>query len=187
MRPGAEPERWVPVFGYEGIYEVSDIGRVRSLDRRDNRGRFRRGVILKRHVWEGGHLAVVLCKHGTERFVSVHRTALESFVGPAPEGTEGCHNDGNPANNKIANLRWDTHAENMRDQARHGTNSRSVRTHCPRDHALIAPNLRASSLRRGQRECRSCDLERKASNRERRTFDASRATARYDQLIQENQ
>lgn len=51
----------------------------------------------------------------------VHRLVLEAFVGPAPAGTEGCHNDGNPQNNALSNLRWDTHAENMLDQVRHGT------------------------------------------------------------------
>jgi hypothetical protein len=53
----------------------------------------------------------------------IHRLVLEAFVGPAPDGMEGCHNDGNPENNNLLNLRWDTHASNMADQLAHGTKS----------------------------------------------------------------
>lgn len=55
------------------------------------------------------------------RGVCVHRVVLEAFVGPAPEGMEACHNDGDPANNALSNLRWDTHAANNDDRFRHGT------------------------------------------------------------------
>lgn len=51
----------------------------------------------------------------------LHRIVLETFIGNAPEGMEGCHNDGNPLNNNISNLRWDTHANNIRDCMMHGT------------------------------------------------------------------
>lgn len=50
-----------------------------------------------------------------------HSLVLLTFVGPAPEGCEGCHEDGNPLNNALSNLRWDTHGNNVRDCARHGT------------------------------------------------------------------
>lgn len=48
---------------------------------------------------------------------------LEAFVGPCPIGYEGCHNDGDPSNNQVANLRWDTHRNNQLDQLKHGTKS----------------------------------------------------------------
>lgn len=51
----------------------------------------------------------------------VHRLVLEAFVGPCPDGMEGCHNDGNAANNTLANLRWDTRSANVVDAYRHGT------------------------------------------------------------------
>jgi len=46
---------------------------------------------------------------------------LESFVGPCPEGMECCHNDGNPSNNFVENLRWDTRSNNQKDRESHGT------------------------------------------------------------------
>ncbi len=52
----------------------------------------------------------------------VHRLILEAFVGPCPRGKESCHfPDRNPTNNRLENLRWDTHAANGRDMALHGT------------------------------------------------------------------
>jgi len=51
----------------------------------------------------------------------VHRLVLEAFIGPAPKGTICCHNDGDPTNNRLENLRWDTHSSNTRDAIRHGT------------------------------------------------------------------
>lgn len=53
----------------------------------------------------------------------LHNLMLVTFVGPRPDGMEGCHNDGNPLNNVPANLRWDTHQANMLDMYRHGTKS----------------------------------------------------------------
>lgn len=53
----------------------------------------------------------------------IHLLVLETFVGPCPEGMEGCHNDGIPEHNHIGNLRWDTHANNMADRKKHGRNS----------------------------------------------------------------
>lgn len=55
------------------------------------------------------------------KFFLVHRLVLEAFLGPAPEGLEGCHNDGNTLNNWLDNLRWDTHENNELDKIRHGT------------------------------------------------------------------
>lgn len=57
-------------------------------------------------------------KTNTER---VHRLVLQAFVGQCPEGWDGCHNDGNPLNNSLSNLRWDTKAANIADSVRHGT------------------------------------------------------------------
>ena len=68
-----------------------------------------------------GYQRVTLCKNGKVYFKSIHRLVLETFVGPCPKGMEACHNDGNPANNQLNNLRWDTHKENGKDMIRHET------------------------------------------------------------------
>lgn len=57
----------------------------------------------------------------------VHRLVLMAFVGPCPEGMEGCHADGNRANNSLVNLRWDTREANEKDKVQHGTSNRGER------------------------------------------------------------
>lgn len=68
----------------------------------------------------GGYLAVGFSREGKQLLRYVHRIVLEVFVGPCPEGMEGCHKDGNRRNNSHSNLRWDTHAENIKDAIKHG-------------------------------------------------------------------
>lgn len=70
---------------------------------------------------QDGHLTVNLYRNGKAVGKPVHRLVLETFVGPAPEGLIGCHNDGNPGNPHLDNLRWDTHASNTHDMVAHGT------------------------------------------------------------------
>lgn len=57
----------------------------------------------------------------------VHRLVLETFVSARPVGMEACHNDGNPLNNSVTNLRWDTHKANLKDRDKHGTSPIGVR------------------------------------------------------------
>ncbi|RUU22663.1 HNH endonuclease [Mesorhizobium sp. M7A.F.Ca.AU.002.06.1.1] len=57
----------------------------------------------------------------------VHLLVLEAFVGPRPDGLEGCHNDGNPDNNRLDNLRWDTPESNQADRIAHGTDIRGIK------------------------------------------------------------
>ncbi len=72
-----------------------------------------------------GHQRVTLCAGGKKINVFVHKIVLETFVGPCPDGMEGCHSpDRDPSNNRLENLRWDTHAENIEDKTRHGTTAK---------------------------------------------------------------
>ena len=116
-------EQWKSVAGYNGIYEVSDGGRVRSLPR----PRVRIAKILTCNPpSNGSYIEVMLCKGSTRTqcIRTVHTLVLEAFVGPCPPGMECRHLDGNPANNRLVNLRYGTHAENMADKILHGTTSR---------------------------------------------------------------
>ena len=74
-----------------------------------------------------GRLVVTLYKNGPRKTVLVHRLILETFVGPCPPGMEACHNDGDPLNNRLDNLRWDTHTANFADAIRHGTSNQGER------------------------------------------------------------
>lgn len=124
-KPGIYDEEWRAVVGYTG-YEVSNFGRVRSLDRvipyfhpiNGDIHRHHHGTMLRPGTMKSGHLLVVLGKGNN---ALVHHLVLEAFVGPAPEGMECRHWDGDPANNHADNLIWGTRAENVADMLRHGT------------------------------------------------------------------
>jgi hypothetical protein len=82
-------------------------------------GRWRR---LKGWLHKDGYPSVELRGgDGEKRSYLVHRLILEAFRGPCPEGLEGCHDDGDPLNCRLSNLRWDSHRANMHDAIRHGT------------------------------------------------------------------
>lgn len=132
------PEEWRPVVGYEGKYEVSDHGRVRSVARvvhRPHTGPYKvEARVLSPRIAHYGHHYVTLfgqTKKDRKHF-AVHRLVLSAFVGPAPAGLFGCHYDGIPSNNHVSNLRWDTPAGNMQDKFRHGNDFHKNKTHCPR-------------------------------------------------------
>lgn len=154
-----EQERWLPVPGREGLYEVSDQGRVRSMDRiitcRNGVKQHYPGKTLTPTLAVTGYYHIDLGRDGVRWLV--HRLVLTAFVGVAPPGAECCHNDGNRANNRLENLRWDTHTANMYDKQRHGTDHQVVKTACPRGHLLTPPNLKASLARMGRRACLACD------------------------------
>lgn len=113
-------ETWKPVVGYEGLYEVSDLGRVRSL--RSNK------ILSARPNKHSGYVAHHLSRAGTIKAFYTHSLVLETFVAPRPnEEYQACHNNGNRSDNRVGNLRWGTRAENYEDARRHGTNSKGVR------------------------------------------------------------
>lgn len=119
-------EKWKPVVGHEGAYEVSDRGRVRSLARvvpvRLGNGRLaeRRvpGKVLSPGLDSSGYLSVQLGRKGGS--VRVHWLVLEAFVGEGAKGAQRLHNDGDRINNALYNLRYGSRSENMRDLFYHG-------------------------------------------------------------------
>lgn len=120
-----EQERWVAVKGYEGHYEVSSMGRVKSLARTKMVGMG--GLqevperICKPSTTMGGYLLIGLWKDSKCKRKSVHRLVIENFVGPCPPGMQCRHLDGDPTNNRLDNLSWGTVNENWKDKRRHGT------------------------------------------------------------------
>lgn len=113
-----EEEKWLPVVGYEGLYEVSDFGRIRGVDRVVERsdGGFRRlkGRIKRLIPTVQGYLIAHLSRDNEQISRGIHRLVLIAFVGPPPfEGAEANHKDFDKSNNKPCNLEWVTHQENM--------------------------------------------------------------------------
>lgn len=78
-------------------------------------------MVLRPSITKKGYRNYVLCVNGTKKYCQGHRLVLQAFVGPCPEGMEACHNNGNPADNRLENLRWDTPSSNALDKVKHGT------------------------------------------------------------------
>lgn len=117
-----EGERWRKIVEFPD-YEVSTFGRVRRIGAK----RFLRQAPRPGRY---PHLRVELRKGGRLYWRTVHVLVLIAFVGPPEPGKEtACHNDGNPANNRLDNLRWDTQKANMEDMVRHGTRISGERCH----------------------------------------------------------
>ena len=157
-------ERWKPVVGFEELYEVSDQGRVRSVDRpvTDTLGRkgVRPGLELKPWAIRSGHLQVGLYRKGQVSMRLVHRLVLEAFRGTCPPGHQAGHWDDDPSNNRLSNLRWDTPSANSLDSVRNGNHIHARKTHCPKGHEFDAENTYVHPD--GSRKCREC---RRAQNR----------------------
>lgn len=125
VRPG---EDWRDVQGFEGWYQVSSQGRVRSLPRTVNApnlygpcSRKYPGRVMKLQQTKFGHLTVPLRRNGQVKLALVHRLVCEAFHGPCPPDKQHCaHRDGDPTNNRTENLRWATVRENSEDTRRHG-------------------------------------------------------------------
>lgn len=149
-------ERWRQIPGYEGFYEVSDLGRVRSLDRTTARGRRVAGRNLSLIACASGYRQVGL-HDGRQVTFHVHRLVMAAFS-PAPAaGLEVRHLNGDRADNRLANLAWGTHIDNMRDQRAHGTHRNTVKTHCPSGHPYAGDNLVIEKS--GTRRCLTCRRE----------------------------
>ena len=158
------PETWKDVVGFEGKYQVSDLGRVKSLPRVDCGGYHRTGRILSLIDETSGHKQVCLSDGSRTKRGRVHLLVLEAFVGPRPPRHVARHwPDRNPGNNQLSNLSWSTSSQNMLDRREHGTDHQLQKTHCPRGHQLHPSNLVASSLPR--RDCLACSRARASIRR----------------------
>lgn len=116
-------ERWLPVVGYEGLYEVSDHGRVRSVDRYITNSN---GIIsnyksksLKPYTDKDGYLCVVLSHNSKLKGMKIHRLVLMSFAyRRGCDELETRHRDNNRSNNLLSNLHWGTHQDNADDRVK---------------------------------------------------------------------
>lgn len=117
-------EVWAPVKGLEKFYEVSDLGRVRSITRmvRVRSGeRLLKGRILKARAHPFGYPMVTMSAENKRYHRTVHSLVAEAFLGPRPDGFHVCHKDGRVWNCTLDNLRYDTPGGNSMDRLDHGT------------------------------------------------------------------
>ena len=119
-----EKETWRDIPGYEGLYQVSDSGRVRSLDRyiEYSNGKlvFYKSKIIKQSEDKHGRMVLGLYKNKNRKNYFVHSLVALAFIGERPKDHVVAHCDGNNKNNDLSNLRYDTVRENSIDVFRHG-------------------------------------------------------------------
>lgn len=160
-------ERWLSIPGYEGLYEVSDLGRVRSVDhvklipasrRSAAYLRTHRGRLLARKFDRNGYPIVDLCQDGVVRRFGNHQLVLVAFVGPRPAGMVSRHLNGDRTDPRLVNLAYGTYAENSADMRLHGTVYQLHKTKCPSGHKYAGANLYITPA--GARGCRACRRQR---------------------------
>lgn len=126
-------EEWRPVIGYEGLYEVSSLGRVRSLDQvvkyKDGRTRLSLGRVRRLSVSSNGYLTVGLCDNKLQRTKTVHRLVARAFIPNLKGKPEVNHKDGDKTNNHASNLEWVTRQENIRHAIDTGLNRHQGTSH----------------------------------------------------------
>lgn len=139
-------ERWRDVVGFESLYQVSSLGRVRSCDRvvsvNGQNQRALTGRVLKQSLTTASkrYYAVTLSKEGVTKKISVHLLVAEAFLGPRPVGLYVLHGEKGPKNNSVSNLKYGSQHENLMDCYRDGTiHSQSRRVRC--SNGKIYPSL----------------------------------------------
>lgn len=101
-------EVWKDVVGYEGLYQVSNTGKIRGLDRLSSCNQFVSGKIKEQRHDKDGYLKVTLCKDGNKKCHSVHRLVATAFIPNPNDFPVINHKDENPQNNNVDNLEWCT-------------------------------------------------------------------------------
>lgn len=136
-------ERWLPVVGYEGLYKISNLGRLYGSRRMGSDGR----ILSVSQSKPCGYMRTRLYKDGRGASKKVHRLVLEAFVGPCPPKMECRHKNGKRHDNRLTNLRWGTRKDNCADAKSHGTSARGERNghaKLSREKVVIIKRLRAS-------------------------------------------
>lgn len=172
-----ESEVWRDVSGYEGIYQVSNLGQVYSVPRRGSRG-----GLMKTPPNRHGYPEVNLTRRGAQRVHMVHVLVAAAFIGPRPSELIIRHLNGNPANNNVANLAYGSMTENQIDSVEHGTQWQSRKTHCPQGHPYDALNTYVLPSRPRARYCKACGHARsRCESPEQRSRRAARQRKRRAQ------
>ena len=141
-------EVWKPVVGYEGLYEVSDQGRIRSLHGKRWSGSHwyeHPPTLMRTPLARSGYPVVKLTKDGAGKTITIHTVVLLAFVGPRPSGQECRHLNGDRQDARLKNLRWGTPLENTADRKAHGTMPCGINHHAAKLTDDIVRQIRQST------------------------------------------
>lgn len=150
-------EEWRDVVGYEGVYQVSNMGRMQSVNRivKHWRGGLQRlkTKVLCPTIGKRGYCRIGLFKNGQCKRKLVHRLVLEAYIGFCPLGMECRHLDDNPSNNHLSNLQWGTPKDNGTDRREHGKHIISIGRPVKRSDGKTYPSLQqaADSVQRSRK------------------------------------
>lgn len=144
-------DEWRPVKGFEGIYEISNVGRVKSLERKTRIKRMIRGKIqeftfitpekiLKQGVRPDGYFDVPLTKAGVTKVYCIHRLVAEAFLENSKNLPCVNHKDCNIKNNDVNNLEWCTFKHNSLHAVYKGRNKQAIKIYCE-ETGLIYPSI----------------------------------------------
>ena len=159
-------ENWKPVVGYEGLYEVSDQGRVKAIPHevpaKGSGTQMTKGGVMSFTRHKAGYYQVHLRKDGKRQKKLVHRLVLMAFSGLPESEQEGRHLNDIKTDNRLENLRWGSRSENIMDRQKNGIEFYRNLTHCPLGHPLEGENLMPSQINRDckARSCLACNRAR---------------------------
>lgn len=161
---------WRAIPGWEGYYEVSSDGQIRSLDRMTSRGQQIKGRVRTLNILPNGYALIALSRGSNRTARTVHSLVAETFVGPRPAKHDVCHRNGKRDDNRIENLYYGTRSQNNRDKVKHGTDHNASKTHCKYGHEFNNDNTYFRP--EGGRACRRCRAIRYARKRNARSLTA---------------
>lgn len=164
-------ETWRPVVGFEEYYEVSDLGRVRSLPRTWMTGfgeRTKPMTMMRPGPGKNGYLTLMFKVEGRRVPRTVHSLVAEAFIGPRPPKHDVCHCNGIKTDNRAVNLRYDTRTGNALDTVKHGHHAGANKTHCVHGHEYTPENTIQRAVDGGRRRCKTCVREQARRNARRR-------------------
>lgn len=149
-------EEWRAVVGWEGLYEVSSLGRVKSLPRTvttRTRVEMRVQGRTPSPALAIGYPVVTLRQPGIKNRQYVHRLMAKAFLPNPHQYPLVRHLNDVRVDNRIENLAWGSHSDNSKDSVSNGGNANARKTHCPRGHEYTPSNTR---VHEGLRFCRAC-------------------------------
>jgi len=154
------PEQWKPIPGYEGLYEVSDHGSIRTKRRKGSPG-----GLMRTPINRNGYPEVNLTLLGRQRVFQVHSLIMLTFVGPRPDGLVVRHLNGDSTDCRLSNLAYGTPSKNNYDLVEHGTHHHARKTHCPAGHPYDAENTYVLPSRPRARYCKACNRAQQSARK----------------------